>query len=382
MASDASRHLKIAFYAPFKPISHPNPSGDLTIARGLVRHFTSRGHEIRVASALRTRHITQKPWVWPLIPLHLARAVRVLRDFRPDIWLTYHTYYKAPDILGPLACRMAGVPYVIFQGIYSTKRRRDVKTWPGFVLNRRALLSARLVFTNRREDETNLLRLLPPERVRYAPPGIYPEGFVFTPEARARHREEWGAGDRPVVLSAAMFRPGVKADGLSATLRVMGALALAGERFLLVIAGDGEERERLHRLAEAEVPGRFLFIGLVPRKRLQEVYSAADLFVFPGIRESLGMVYLEAQSCRLPVAAYDNGGIPEVVARDKTGFLTPLHDESALGGSVLRLLRDPALRERMGRTAEARVRERHDLSRNYRIVEEDLRAIAAGGRRK
>ncbi len=39
-------------------------------------------------------------------------------------------------------------------------------------------------------------------------------------------------------------------------------------------------------------------------------YSACDLFVFPGIRESLGLVFLEAQSCGLPVVAFDNAGVP------------------------------------------------------------------------
>ena len=57
--------------------------------------------------------------------------------------------------------------------------------------------------------------------------------------------------------------------------------------------------------------------------RWRRYYSAGDMFVFPGIRESLGMVYLESQSCGLPVVAFHNGGIPEVVVDGETGFLTP-----------------------------------------------------------
>ena len=52
------------------------------------------------------------------------------------------------------------------------------------------------------------------------------------------------------------------------------------------------------------------------------------VFAFPGIRESLGMVYLEAQACGLPVVAFDNGGVPEVVKDTVTGMLTPPFDKS------------------------------------------------------
>ena len=66
-----------------------------------------------------------------------------------DLWFTYHTYYKAPDLLGPYATSKLTIPYVIFQGIYSTKRRRKLKTLPGFYLNRDVLRAARHVFINK-----------------------------------------------------------------------------------------------------------------------------------------------------------------------------------------------------------------------------------------
>ena len=99
---------------------------------------------------------------------------------------------------------------------------------------------------------------------------------------------------------------------------------------------------------------------------------AGELFAFPGIRESLGMVYLEAQSCGLPVVAFDNGGIPEVVAREETGFLVPMYDEKRFVAAVETLLSDPERRRRMGAAAAARVRRRHDLDRNYEIVQRVL----------
>lgn len=108
-------------------------------------------------------------------------------------------------------------------------------------------------------------------------------------------------------------------------------------------------------------------------------YSAGDLFVFPGIRESLGMVFLEAQSCGLPVVAFNNGGIPEVVRDGETGILTPLFSEPHFCNAIEKLLNDRPLAEDMGKSAAQYVREHHDLNVNYRGVEDILRNICKKG---
>ncbi len=55
--------MKIAFYAPFKPLDHAHPSGDLAIARGLVQFLKEQGHTIDIQSRLRARWIYFKPWL-------------------------------------------------------------------------------------------------------------------------------------------------------------------------------------------------------------------------------------------------------------------------------------------------------------------------------
>jgi glycosyltransferase involved in cell wall biosynthesis len=368
--------MQIAFYAPFKPLGHPRPSGDLVTAAGLVDFLARRGHRVTPVSDLRCRWIYWKPWLWPRLAGEGRRILRRFGDRRFDVWFSYHSYYKAPDLLGPPAARRLGVPYVLFQGIYSTKRRRGWKTLPGFYLNRRVLKAAAHVFVNKRVDFRNLMRLLPEARVSYVAPGLAAGLFRFEPSAREDLRRRWGFGADPVVLSVAMFRPGVKADGLSVVIRALGGLRRRGRRFRLVIVGDGKEREALSRLARRELPERCLLTGQVPRQELYRYYSAADVFAFPGIRESLGMVYLEAQACRLPVVAFDNAGTPEAMQDGRTGFLAPLNDEAAFAEAIDRLLADEALRRSMGAAAEAYVRRSHDLDANYGVLAEVLMRTA------
>jgi glycosyltransferase involved in cell wall biosynthesis len=367
--------MRISFYTPFKPLDHANPSGDLMIARGLYGYLENQGHKILIMSTFRSRWVFWKPWIWTWLIRDARRIMRTIAPSGVDLWFTYHSYYKAPDLLGSFISRRLKIPYVIFQGIYSTKRKRDWKTWPGFVLNRAALCAADHVFSNKKVDYMNMKRLLPSQRITYVKPGISPHAFSFDAGARDELKKLWDVGDEPVVLSAAMFRPDVKTQGLSLVIRVCGELFRKGLRFYLVIAGEGRERNRLLQLAKEHLPGRVRFVGKIPRNEMYRFYSAGDIFAFPGIRESLGMVFLEAQSCGIPVVAFANGGIPEVVRDGETGFLVPLYDSDRFAEAIEFLLTKRDIRQKMGQTAQIHVREGHDISRNYQEMKKVLEDI-------
>ena len=367
--------MKISFYAPFKPLGHANPSGDLATATGIFDFFIKQGHQVIVASSLRCRWIYWKPWLWLKLICERRRVAQRLSDTPADLWLTYHSYYKAPDLLGPVVSRKLNIPYVIFQGIYSTKRRRQWKAKPGFYLNKKSLCAADHVFTNKSVDLLNLKRLLPAKRVSYVAPGIIPGDFSFNQNARNELRKIWKTGDDPVIFSAAMFRPDVKTEGLTWVIRACGELLRQGQNFRLVIAGDGKEREKLRSMAAEHVADRVLFLGEIPRADMYRYYSAADVFVFPGIRESLGMVYLEAQSCGLPVVASNNAGVPEAVQDGQTGLLVPMYALEPLAEAIKRLMVDKNLRKQMSSAAIAYVRELHDLNKNYQEFEIALKKI-------
>lgn len=368
--------MKIAYYMPFKPLGHRNPSGDLVTGTEIHNRLNTGDLECRPASGLRCRWIYLKPWRWPGLVAEEAKALRFCRDYAPDLWLTYHSYYKAPDLLGPRISARLGIPYVIFQGIYSTKRRKKLKSRIGFYLNRKALTSAQLVFTNKLRDRENLLRLLPENRVCYLPPGIHTRDFRFDPVARNELRTSWGIAGETVIMTAAMFRPGVKTKGLKKVIESCAELAGKGRDIRLIIAGDGTCRSELETLASRLLPGRALFLGQVERSMLHSYYSAADLFAFPGIEESLGMVYLEAQSCGLPVVAFGDWGGGEAVISDTTGLLSPAADPSAFTTNIDRLIQEPEFRTKLGEQAANHVRDNHELDRSYNLLEEQLRQLA------
>lgn len=368
--------MRIAFYMPFKSLDHPTVSGDRVIGASIRDFLAARGHEVRVISRYRTRWLHRRPWRWPGATLAVRSALAEVDRFRPHLMLTYHSYYKAPDIIGPVVRRRRGVPYALFQGIHSTKHRRDLLDWPGYMAARHALLWADGLFTNKRVDERNLRRIALARRIHYVRPGLIPEVFTFDDTARTRLRSAWQVGDTPVICTAAMFREDVKRESLLLLLRALGRLTREGAQFHLVLAGDGPARADIEAAATREVPGRHTFLGRVERDELAGVYSAADIFCYPGINEGLGMVYLEAQACGRPVVAFDGWGIPEAVDAPATGLLTAVNDEAAYAAAIRELLTDPKRCEAMGKAAALHVRTQHDLRINYTQMAETMEHMA------
>ena len=88
------------------------------------------------------------------------------------------------------------------------------------------------------------------------------------------------------------------------------------------------------------------------------------------------MVYLEAQSCGLPVVAFDNAGTPDAIQNGRTGLLVPLDDGPRFAEAIERLVMDPDLRRQWGENAKAYAREFHDLDTNYGRMESRLQQIA------
>lgn len=371
--------MRIAFCTPLKPVHHPNLSGDVTIARDLHDFLCSRGHELLPVPQLFTRDLPASPARWPELLRARRETLAFLRETTPDLWLTYNTYYKVPDMLGPMAARR-GLPYAIFCASYAENRARSADTLPGYQLNKRAMLAADRVFINRRADMATAAKLLPQDRYEFVRPGIRPADFSFDETQRRALRAGWGVGDTPVIVCAAMFRAGVKVEGVRHTLRALHRLAKDGRDFRLLLIGDGKRRNEVAGMVARTIPERTVLTGMVERHRLAAHFSAGDLFVFPGIEESIGMVYLEAQSAGLPCVAWDDAGAVDVIDNGRTGSITPAYDDEAFARAIDELLVDAEKRRTMSRAAQAFVRQRHDIDKTYGQVEAGLRQLVENAR--
>ena len=87
----------------------------------------------------------------------------------------------------------------------------------------------------------------------------------------------------------------------------------------LVMVGAGPYSDDL-QAAMKDCP-RVIFTGQMPQSMLSEIYSGADIFVFPSIMDTFGMAVLEAQACGLPAIVTDAGGPKEIIIDGSTGFV-------------------------------------------------------------
>lgn len=127
----------------------------------------------------------------------------------------------------------------------------------------------------------------------------------------------------------------------------------------LIMIGDGPDRSRAEAYArEHNLRDRVVFLGNVPN--LEEVLGACDLFLLPSESESFGMAALEAMTSEVPVIATRSGGLPEVVNDAETGYLLPVGDVEGMAARGIEILRDDALRRKMGKRAREVAIERFD----------------------
>lgn len=137
-----------------------------------------------------------------------------------------------------------------------------------------------------------------------------------------------------------------------------------------VLAGDGPCMEELASKA-GDLPG-VRFLGRVPNKALPELYTLADLFVFPSDTDTFGMSVLEAQACGLPAVVSSEGGPREIVIDGLTGFIATAGDVSDWSAKICRVLtmigNDVESYRRMRREARLRVVYRYDWRYNYQSL--------------
>jgi glycosyltransferase involved in cell wall biosynthesis len=88
----------------------------------------------------------------------------------------------------------------------------------------------------------------------------------------------------------------------------------------------------------AQLPFKVHSLGSLPPERVVEAYSAADVLVVPSLEDNLPNVVAEGMACGLPVAAFQSGGIPEMVDHLQNGYLAPTGDASALAKGLYHLL--------------------------------------------
>lgn len=376
--------MKVAFYAPLKPPDSPVPSGDRLIGRMLWQAIEAGGHRIDLVSRLLSFDKHGDARRQQRIAQVGARSARRLIDkfreheFRPDVWLTYHLYHKAPDWLGPVVTTALGIPYCIAEAS-SSPRQAEGRWQHGHDATSAALAAADLVISLNPKDEPGIRPLIGSRtRMIKLLPFIDGRTFQAARLKRAQHRASFSRSlgldpNMPWLLAVGMMRRGDKA---ASYLLLADALDRLPDRsWQLVLAGDGPARVELEQRYSG-FGDRVRFVGEQSSAAVAALMASADMLVWPAINEAIGMIFIEAAMAGLAVAGADRPGISAIVEHGQTGLLVAENDTEAFAAAIDFLLSDNARRVRMGEAAAHRAATQNDLRFAGPLLCRHLEAVA------
>jgi glycosyltransferase involved in cell wall biosynthesis len=332
----------------------------LSESRGLIR----RGHEVKLVCPPEARIYNEAAnWQVPVVAAPIARK-RPLGVKALYAWLKANpcnlvvTHSSTDAWLSALALLALGrpTPMLRIRHISAPVPRNAPTRW----LYTRA--TARIVTTGEALKRQLVERNgFPAQRIDSVPTGI--DTARFRPGERSAARAAVGLPqDRKIV-------------GIVATLR-----SWKGHRFLiealpqgalLVIVGDGPMRPVLEKLAGPEVR----FVG--NKSDVVPWLQSFDVFALPSYaNEGVPQALVQAMLVGLPCVTTSVGAIPELARHDDTALVVPAEDPAALRAALERLLRDQALRQRLGAAARRHAAENFSQERMLERMEEIYRQVS------
>ena len=182
-------------------------------------------------------------------------------------------------------------------------------------------------------------------------PGIDTEHF--RPLDGRELREKYGIADRATIVSVGRL---VHRKGQDRLVEAMPLVLKEIPEAHLVFIGEGPHRKKLDELVKKlKLENHVTFIGRIQYSDLPRHISLGDIFAMPsrsrlfGLEvEGLGIVYLEASACGLPVVGGNSGGAPDAVKEGITGFVVDGNNLPEIADRIITLLKDDELRNQMG----------------------------------
>jgi glycosyltransferase involved in cell wall biosynthesis len=349
----------------------------------MSRQLQARGHDVWLAAPSGSR-LAQKAVHYPFsvlpLPVHgyihplLAwRLSRFICSNRIDVIHCQHSRDLATVIP---ARQLAGgtVPTILSKRMGSYIRKKDL-------LHRYTYGHLRYVLAISNVIQRNVLETTPmtPDRVLTLHDAVDLTRFDPKKVDRVAARRSFGIEDgTPVIGFVGRFSPG---KGHEEILDAAKILVDRGSQFRLVIAGEASLGEEAYaasirtRMEALKLEDRVIFAGY--RADVPAVMAAFDLFAFPSHAESFGVVLIEAMAMRRAVVATNCDGVVDIVVDRLTGLMVPPRQAVPLADALGRLLRDPAMAQRMGASGRQRVEELFDQRKQIDRLETIYRDIIA-----
>lgn len=298
----------------------------------------------RLAADPDIRRILRRPKAWAFVLV----ALRLARICKAQGLAHLHVHSCANFALIAALChRISGLPYsLVLHGPLGDYGPDQPFKWKG----------AAFVFVITETLRAEVEKVMPDmmNKVRVVPMGVNTDLFSPPPMLRDDHPD-------PFVWFCCARLNRVK--GYDILVEAAGLLrARCPDRpFRIRIAGEDEQggsgyrRELKRMIATAGLSGIIELLGSVTQEAVRAELQSADAFVLASRHEPLGVAYMEAMACELPVIGTDAGGVGELITHGCDGLLVPPGDAEDLAAAMAGLMRDHGLRQALGAAARRRI---------------------------
>lgn len=352
----------------FSDSALPVLNGVSISVNALVRELRDRGHSVHLyapkvpghrdedPNTFRCRAI-KTPWA-PEYPLAIPPFYRLLRRFRQHEYDLVHTH--TPFALGMVGLRWAESHNLPIVATYHTLYDRYAHYLAAFPRRYARFRIAKhtnfyfnrmdAVITPSEVSQKWLRRHSVSRPITVVPTGAPRRAFLD----RAECRGNFGLPpDLRVMLYVGRL---AREKNLSVLLQMAARCFAADPSLRLWLVGDGPYRAECKELARhLGIGDRVRFVGFVPRAEVDRYYAAADIFVFPSITETQGLVVQEAMSYGLPAVAIVGGGASSGIEHGINGLVVR-NDADEFARATLRVLNDESLHASMSVAAARSVR--------------------------
>jgi glycosyltransferase involved in cell wall biosynthesis len=289
----------------------------------------------------------------------ILKVARVLKRKKADI---IHTFLFRANLIGRISAQFAGKPIVIS----SLRTMEEEKKYQLFLERITSFMVDKYIAVSERVKEHAIRNSkIPPDKIITIYNGVRPWGDRTAVDPGAMRRALGIAPSDRVVMVIGRLR---KEKGHSFLIDGINEVRKRIPEVKLIIAGDGEEEEKLKaQVKRLSLSDTVVFAGL--RRDIPELLTIAELVVLPSLWEGMPNCLLEAMNTGKPVVATTVGGIPEVVQNGETGILVPPRDSHALTEAIMRIFSQREEAHAMGMKGRKRVEQLFPLKKTLEATE-------------
>ena len=301
---------------------------------------------------------------------NIQAVLRLYQIMKANNYVMLHTHTPVASFIGRIVAKIVGIPHIVYtaHGFHFHEYGSKIRNFIYFRLEKFAGRFTDVLITINSDDYKIALekKMVPYRRVYYVK-GVGVDTEEINPQKNQKEKSvvlEEILNDRnfegfmgTILVSVGRLENEKYFDHI---IKALCIVKNAGKDFKCVIAGDGALKNYLLNLSKKLGFKKYVFLTGYTKKVI-ELLSVSDIFVFASSREGLPVSVMEAMAIGKPVVAYNIRGVRDLVGDGVNGFLVPFGDIKGLADKIIYLMEHPELAKEMGKTGRVKIEQDFSL---------------------